>query len=73
MERTYWVVEYWEPRYAYWRTLVNPASVADRFAIPRVDYDTEEAGLARLDTLRANNPEGQYQLVKVHTITEVVA
>lgn len=59
---TTYVVQAWVNGYEYWS---NTAELPDSmFALPRMGYDTEEQGRARLSELRAASPSTRYRLIR---------
>jgi len=62
---TIYVVQAWITGYEYWaNTAELPESM---FSLPRVGYDTEDAGRERLQALRATSPTTRYRLIRQTT------
>jgi len=67
---TVYVVQAWIEGYEYWS---NTAELPENmFALPKVGYDSEDAGRARLVALRKAYPATKYRLIQqVTTSTEI--
>ena len=64
---TIFIVQAWVKDYEYWSNTAEPTQ--GMFSIPRLGYETEEEGRARLAELRAASPATQYRLVRQVTVT----
>jgi hypothetical protein len=67
---TTFIVQAWIEGYEYWSNTSEPTE--GMFTIPKLGYDTEDQGRARLRELQAAYPAARYRLVRQVTTTEEI-
>jgi hypothetical protein len=66
-----YVVQCWIPDYEYWSNCAERESES-MFALPRLHYESEEQGRARLAELTAAFPGCRYRLIRQTTTNEEI-